>query len=153
MTSADVTINYNKSTAKYACSINGKKFNSGKPAYIEYMYRKLTGTKASFQTIMNMAEGKVEESVATKFDINKRFGFVEQLVKMVSTGVQASAIITGQGGLGKTYTVQKTLEAAGYTDCQTWLTFKLEQSLTRPKPTQWLRVTRLPRVCIVHCLS
>jgi len=133
MTSADVTINYNKSTAKYACSINGKKFNTGKPAYIEYMYRKLTGTKASFQTIMNMAEGKVEESVATKFDINKRFGFVEQLVKMVSTGVQASAIITGQGGLGKTYTVQKTLEAAGYTDLSNLADFQAGAVINKTK--------------------
>jgi len=131
--SADITINLNKSTGKYACKINGKSFSSGKPAYIEYMYRKLTGTKASFQTIMDMAAGKVEESVATKFDINKRFGFVEQLVKMVSSGVQASAIITGQGGLGKTYTVQKTLEAAGYTDLSNLADFQAGAVINKTK--------------------
>ena len=38
------------------------------------------------------------------------------LVKMVANSVQPSAVITGAGGLGKTYTVTKTLESAGYKD-------------------------------------
>jgi hypothetical protein len=33
---------------------------------------------------------------------------------MVASGVQPSAVVTGEGGLGKTYTVTKTLEANGY---------------------------------------
>lgn len=63
-----------------------------------------------------------DEQVATaairneKFGINERFSFVEKLVNMVAAGVQASAVVTGEGGLGKTYTVVKTLEAAGYKD-------------------------------------
>ena len=113
---ADVSVKFNKMTGKYACRINGKDFATTKTDYVEYMYRKLTGSKANFQTILQMAEGTLAESVSTKFDINKRFGFVEQLVKMVASGVQASAVVTGQGGLGKTYTVQRTLEAAGYKD-------------------------------------
>lgn len=112
----DVSVKLNKVTGKYQCRINGKDFSTTKPAYVEYMYRKMTGEKANFQTIMKMAEGAVVESVSTKFDINKRFGFVEQLVKMVASGVQSSAVITGQGGLGKTYTVQRTLNTAGYMD-------------------------------------
>jgi len=35
---------------------------------------------------------------------------------MVASGVQPSAVITGEGGLGKTYTVTKTLESNGYKD-------------------------------------
>jgi hypothetical protein len=35
---------------------------------------------------------------------------------MVADNVQASAIITGEGGLGKTFTVTKTLDDAGYSD-------------------------------------
>jgi hypothetical protein len=56
------------------------------------------------------------EPKTDKFGINKRFEFVEQLVTMVATGVQPSAIITGEGGLGKTYTVTKTLEKNGFKD-------------------------------------
>jgi len=51
-----------------------------------------------------------------EFSINERFSFVEKLVGMVASGVQQSAVITGRGGLGKTYTVSKALSAGGYTD-------------------------------------
>jgi hypothetical protein len=66
--------------------------------------------------------GDVETAIAVatekqnKYGINERFGFVEKLVTMVATGVQPSAVITGEGGLGKTYTVTKTLETNGYKD-------------------------------------
>ena len=66
--------------------------------------------------------GDIETAVAAaveksnRFNINERFGFVEKLVNMVATSVQPSAVITGAGGLGKTYTVTKTLEANGYKD-------------------------------------
>lgn len=56
------------------------------------------------------------EIKAEKYGINVRFSFVEKLVKMVATGVQVSAILTGEGGLGKSYTVMKTLKEHGYTD-------------------------------------
>ena len=52
----------------------------------------------------------------SRYNINERFGFVEKLVNMVANSVQPSAVITGAGGLGKTYTVTKTLEANGYKD-------------------------------------
>jgi hypothetical protein len=130
----DVAIKLNKVSGKYECQINGKGFASTKPAYIEYMYRKLTGAKASFQSIMEMAgESQAVETVATKFDINKRFSFVEQLVKMVAANVQASAIVTGQGGLGKTYTVQKTLESAGYLDLSNMADFQADMVINKAK--------------------
>lgn len=135
MAKADVSVKFDKVTNKYNCTINGKNFKSGKPAYIEYMYRKLTGTKASFQSIIGEVAGvpAPAETVATKFDINKRFGFVEQLVKMVAANVQASAVVTGQGGLGKTYTVQKTLEDAGYLDLSNLADFQAETVLNKKK--------------------
>ena len=80
----------------------------------EYLYKKVTGSKASYKDIMgtNVAAAPKED----KFGINKRFEFVEKLVNMVASGVQPSAIITGEGGLGKTYTVTQTLEKNGYKD-------------------------------------
>jgi hypothetical protein len=66
--------------------------------------------------------GDIEVAVAAatekqnRFSIDERFSFVEKLVTMVATGVQPSAVITGSGGLGKTYTVTKTLEQNGYKD-------------------------------------
>lgn len=44
------------------------------------------------------------------FNINKRFDFLRQLTAMVATGITPSLIVTGEGGLGKTYTVMSTLK-------------------------------------------
>ena len=44
------------------------------------------------------------------FDINKRFEYLSQIIRMVISGTAVSAIITGEGGLGKTYTVNKELD-------------------------------------------
>ena len=57
-----------------------------------------------------------QESSSTDFDINQRFGFVTDLVSMVANGATASAVITGEGGLGKTYTVIEALRANGLKD-------------------------------------
>jgi hypothetical protein len=80
---------------------------------VEYHYAKITGTKTVFANIIGTTALTPKED---KFGINQRFAFVEQLVSMVADGVQPSAVITGEGGLGKTYTVTKTLKDKGYTD-------------------------------------
>lgn len=111
-------IKLNAKTNKYECELNGKKFSSGDTKYIEHMYKKLTGDKKSFDQIVGNAPEAVEAvpSVSDKFTINTRFSFVEKVVKMVGTGIQASAVITGEGGLGKSFTVLKTLKAMGMVD-------------------------------------
>ena len=54
-----------------------------------------------YQTIKNMST----------FTINERFDFLTAMVSMVAKGKTPSAIITGAGGLGKTFTVQQTLKS------------------------------------------
>jgi len=110
--SANVQITFNKSSNKFTCVINGNKFTTSKQDYIEYMYKKITGDKKTFAEIAG--EKKVAKS--EMFNINERFEFVENLVQMIATGLQPSAVITGEGGLGKTYTVNKTLIASGLKD-------------------------------------
>lgn len=112
ISSHNIMISYDKAGSKFKCSINGNKFATSKQDYIEYMFKKITGEKATFAEISEMQK----PTVSDKFGINERFGFVEKLVNMVSSGVQPSAVITGQGGLGKTYTVMKTLEKSGILD-------------------------------------
>lgn len=111
MTQATVLISFDKAQGKFKCSINGQKFTTTKQSYIEYMFKQITGQKRTFKDIEAMQKATVE-----KFGINERFGFVEKIVGMVATGVQPSTVITGQGGLGKTYTVMKTLKASGLED-------------------------------------
>ena len=54
--------------------------------------------------------------VESRFTINQRFGFVSDMVMMLARGDQASVVVTGPGGLGKSYTVSKTLTDAGFLD-------------------------------------
>jgi len=47
------------------------------------------------------------------FEINERFTFLSSLVRMVIKNLRVSLIITGEGGLGKTYTVMEQIKQAG----------------------------------------
>jgi hypothetical protein len=66
----------------------------------------VTGTPA--------AEVDGEESAVEKpetvFNVNTRFMFIERLVDMIVRGQEKSLIITGSGGLGKSYTVFNRLK-------------------------------------------
>ena len=103
------TISFDSASSKFIGSLNGKivvrsKYESAVKAKLAEM----SGTVAEAEQVI---AAKNE-----KYGINERFAFVEKLVTMVATGVQPSAVITGEGGLGKTYTVTKTLEANGLKD-------------------------------------
>lgn len=52
----------------------------------------------------------------SRFSINERFGFVSDMVTMLAVGDQASVVITGPGGLGKSHTVMQTLKDLGMDD-------------------------------------
>ena len=63
--------------------------------------------------------GIVTQNTVTKrsqFSINERFNYIKSLVRMVANHIQPSAIISGKGGLGKTYTVMQSLRQAGMCD-------------------------------------
>lgn len=69
------------------------------------------------------------ETNDSRFTINERFDFVADLVRMVTSKASASAIITGEGGLGKTYTVIKTLESCGLQDATNLLEMESEDEV------------------------
>ena len=107
-------------SGKSTIMLGDKRVTTGKTGrgleeVVEFHYRKITGVKAPYSMIVGET-GINEPAPSEKFNINQRFDFVEKLVGMVADGVQPSAIITGEGGLGKTYTVTKTLETRGYKD-------------------------------------
>lgn len=93
---------------KFQAIVNGK-------VVAESANKHYLKTKVSKMSTVSFASAPVEqeENPALRFPINQRFNFVERLVKMVATGKTASALITGEGGLGKTHTVVKALESAG----------------------------------------
>jgi hypothetical protein len=100
-------IRFNPSTGKYEGYFNGSLVKRTQDK--KFLEKMLANLERDAQTATSSVKNN-------QFDINTRFGFVEKLVTMVANGVQPSAVITGEGGLGKTYTVTKTLEAHGYKD-------------------------------------
>jgi len=88
---------------KYTAVINGKTVKRTKIEHLQYELRK-AGTKVT---------SAVMES---KFTINERFGFLSDMVTMLAKKDQASVVVTGPGGLGKSHTVTTTLANSGLMD-------------------------------------
>ena len=96
---------------KFQAIVNGKVVaESTNKQYLKTKVAKMAPTSSVNASVER------EESTATKFPINQRFDFVRRLVSMVGRGKTASAIITGEGGLGKTHNVVKALIDAGLVD-------------------------------------
>ena len=102
------TVNFNAKTGNYEAKVGKRTIKSYSEAYVKRQLAKMAPALEQ--------AAKKDAEMDNRFDINTRFEFVEKLVNMVASGVQASAVITGEGGLGKTYTVRKTLEKAGLQD-------------------------------------
>jgi len=128
-TEMNVSISFDSASGKFVGSLNGKVVvRSVGKAYVERRLEEMAGSKIDFEATAVKNETKKE-----KFGINARFNFVEKLVSMVATGVQPSAVVTGSGGLGKTYTVTKTLESAGYTDVSDLAAFEVGTTIRKSK--------------------
>ena len=54
---------------------------------------------------------KQTKNMKNEFDINQRFGFLNDLTAMVVNGATPSLIVMGEGGLGKSYSVVNTIES------------------------------------------
>jgi hypothetical protein len=65
---------------------------------------------------MNAINTQLMQVVESSFSINERFGFVSDMVTMLSQGHQASVIVSGPGGLGKSFTVMDALRKSGLQD-------------------------------------
>jgi hypothetical protein len=120
------SISFEKSSGKFVGSVDGKVVVRSKyESAVTKRITEITGTVATAKVALS--------SKNDKYGINERFTFVEKLVSMVADGVQPSAIITGEGGLGKTYTVTKTLESKGYKDISDLAEFQVGAVLNARK--------------------
>lgn len=89
---------------KYVAQINGKTVRRANKAHMDYVIKKAMG-----DTVVSPAK-------ESRFSINQRFGFVADMVQMLVKGDQASVVVSGPGGLGKSHTVTKALNDAGLRD-------------------------------------
>jgi hypothetical protein len=76
-------------------------------------YRKTKNQLNGPVTITKYTDVPMPES---RFTINERFGFISDMIKMLVKGDQASVIISGPGGLGKSHAITKALNANGLKD-------------------------------------
>ena len=73
------------------------------------------------------------QATAPEFGINERFDFLHQMVTMVADSTMPSVVITGEGGLGKSYTVLKSLETAGLVNVTDLADFQVGASINTKK--------------------
>lgn len=118
-------VSFDAKSGNYMAKVGSKTIKSYSKAYVE---RKVKAMVGDIETAVAVATEK-----QNRYGINERFGFVEKLVTMVASNVQPSAVITGEGGLGKTYTVTKTLEANGYKDISDLAEFQVGQVVNTRK--------------------
>lgn len=93
----------------YCATINGKVVKRSNIKHLEYVLK-----KAGLSNDPIVAPVSV-----SRFTINERFGFLSDMVTMLAKGDQASVVVTGPGGLGKSHTVSATLTKAGFNDLST----------------------------------
>ncbi len=124
---------FDKVTSKWNTVVNGKKISSPNKKYVEFRAAAFGATVEFSGEASKSVFVAAAPAAASKFNINTRFAFVEKLVKMVASGVQPSAVITGQGGLGKTHAVTKTLTEANYVDASDLANFQLGATVQRSK--------------------
>jgi hypothetical protein len=96
--------------------------------------------KAGFRRTKNQVNGPVTitkfntepaPAVESRFSINERFGFVSDMVTMLALGDQASVIVTGPGGLGKSFTVTQALRQAGLQDVSLTEDFEVGETISK----------------------
>lgn len=108
---------------KYVGYVNGKVVVKTSSKY--YAEKKVGEMQTAFQS--------APAPVQSEFGINERFGFVEQMVSMIADGTMPSVVITGEGGLGKSYTVIKALESAGLRNVTDLADFEVGQKVNMSK--------------------
>jgi hypothetical protein len=108
---------------KFVGFVNGKSVVKSTSKY--YVQRQLDGQKLAFRD--------APAPVVSEFGINQRFAFVEQMVDMIVQKTLPSAVITGEGGLGKSYTVLKSLEKNGFTNITDLSNFEVGAKINKAK--------------------
>ena len=70
--------------------------------------------KAIYMVLESAVAARPLQPLESEFTINQRFEFLEKFTNMVLDGETVSAIVTGEGGLGKSHTIMGELEKRGW---------------------------------------
>ena len=97
-------------------------------------------TKAVLANMTNTIEAK-----PSRFTINERFGFVSDMVSMLAKGDQASVVVSGPGGLGKSHTVTAALVRSGLVDATLTEDFAIGASINSRKSFRVIKGYSTPK--------
>jgi hypothetical protein len=127
---------------KYHLHVGGQdtKLKSKDPTYFEYHLGRKDVAKLN---ALGLTKVRLEDSgvvaaappantvappiIGKSFTIDQKFKMMEQLIKMTIRGSSKGMLITGKGGIGKTYTVLDMLERMGKTD---WMKARADAGVT-----------------------
>lgn len=122
----EVSVKFNSAKNRFEGFVDGKMLSRSRhESYVIDQLAKQGFTVGTVQTNKTQA--------VSEFGINERFAFVEKMVSMVAKKTIASAIITGQGGLGKTHTVLTALKSNGMQDTTDLAQFEIGQRINTPR--------------------
>lgn len=131
---------------KYHLHVGGQdtQLKSKDPTYFEYHLRRKDIEKLN---ALGLTSVRIEDSgavavvpptntvtpdiVGKSFTIDQKFKMMEQLIKMTVRGSSKGMLITGKGGIGKTFTVLDILARMGKVD---WMKARAEAGITEITP-------------------
>ena len=130
-------IEVNFVNGKYQAVINGKLVKRTSKAHLDYTIRKAMKDAGDTATPAPTSR--------SRFTINQRFGFVSDMVSMLCKGDQASVVICGPGGLGKSYTVTDALAKNGMQDATLLDEFKVGDVINTKKSFRIIKGYSTPK--------
>jgi len=106
---------------------------------------RMTKNRIASGDVPTTTSAPVAAPVESRFSINERFGFVSDMVTMLARGDQASVVVTGPGGLGKSFTVTKALADIGMTDVSLVDDFAVGSTLNTKKSFRVIKGYSTPK--------
>lgn len=128
-----VQIVFSDSLRKYTAVLGNKVVAKATDKYYLRARVKQLGYEIADGATPVAAPVAVTKPKAVEFGINQRFEFVGDMVGMIADKIIASAVIAGQGGLGKTHSVMKALDKAGLQDVTDLASFQVGATINAKK--------------------
>lgn len=102
----------------------------------------VTGVVEVGGSMVVSSNGEPPAPVEERFTINERFDFLSQFVTMVAKRTAPSLLVTGEGGLGKTFTVRAALKAYGLEDASVAIGLSSDTTLSEKESRKLFTVVK-----------
>lgn len=103
------------------------------------------GFRRTKSRLTRATEALSVKAAESRFTINQRFGFLGDMVSMLAKGDQASVVVSGPGGLGKSYTVTQALTDAGMVDVSLLDEFNIGDKINTAKSFRVIKGYSTPK--------